>query len=100
MFRPEFEAMAACRSVSHCPYGEGYILAGSDDGTVRYGFFNINTMWGNILRSCCENIISRLHSVSGERPLITWPGTVDGQPVMKVEKNQFSAPVFPNVCKL
>ena len=38
VFRPEFDAMAACRSVSHCPYGEGYILAGSDDGTVRCGF--------------------------------------------------------------
>ena len=36
------------------------MLAGSDDGTVR------------------------LHAVTNERPLITWPGTVDGMPIVQV----------------
>ena len=36
------------------------MLAGSDDGSVR------------------------LHATTNERPLITWPGTVDGQPIVKL----------------
>ena len=51
---------AAVRSLSFCPFGEGYMLAGSDDGSVR------------------------LHAATNERPLITWPGTVDGQPIVKL----------------
>ncbi len=46
--------------MSFCPFGEQFFLAGSDDGNVR------------------------LHSVTAERPLITWPGTVDGQPILKL----------------
>ena len=36
------------------------MLAGSDDGSVR------------------------LHAATNERPLITWPGTVDGQPIVRL----------------
>jgi WD40 repeat protein len=60
-FRPEFDTTAAVRAVSFCPFGgEPYFLAGSDDGCVR------------------------LHVTSAERPLISWPGTVDGQPVTRL----------------
>jgi WD40 repeat protein len=60
-YKPELDALsAAIRSLAFCPFGEGYMLAGSDDGTVR------------------------LHATTNERPLITWPGTVDGQPIVKL----------------
>ena len=60
-FKPDLDVLsAAVRSLSFCPFGEGYMLAGSDDGSVR------------------------LHATTNERPLITWPGTVDGQPVVKL----------------
>ena len=60
-FKPDLEVLsAAVRSLSFCPFGEGYMLVGSDDGSVR------------------------LHATTNERPLITWPGTVDGQPIVKL----------------
>ncbi len=60
-YKPDLDALsAAVRSLAFCPFGEGYMLAGSDDGTVR------------------------LHATTNERPLITWPGTVDGQPITKL----------------
>ena len=60
-FKPDLDVLsAAVRSLSFCPFGEGYMLAGSDDGSVR------------------------LHATTNERPLITWPGTVDGQPIVKL----------------
>ena len=60
-FKPDVEVLsAAVRSLSFCPFGEGYMLAGSDDGSVR------------------------LHAATNERPLITWPGTVDGQPIVRL----------------
>lgn len=59
-YKPELDSSIACRSLTFCPFGEQYFLAGSDDGSVR------------------------MHSLSAEKPLITWPGTVDGQPVSQI----------------
>ena len=59
-YKPELESTTAIRSLTFCPFGEQFILAGSDDGSVR------------------------MHSVTSEKPLITWPGTVNGQPVLKI----------------
>jgi len=70
-FRPEFETTATVRAVSFCPFaGESYFLAGADDGCVR------------------------LHGTSSERPLISWPGTVDGQPVARLMWSQSRPCVF------
>ena len=59
-YKPEFDTLSACRSITFCPFQEGYMLAGSDDGQVR------------------------LHATTNERPLISWPGSVDGQPILQV----------------
>ena len=60
-YRAELESDIAVRSLTFCPFGgEQFILAGCDDGSVR------------------------LHSVTSEKPLITWPGTVDGQPILQI----------------
>ncbi len=72
-YRPDCESLlAACRSLSFCPFGrEQYFLAACDDGAVR------------------------LHAVSNERPLISWPGTVeDGQPARSVTWSQSRPCVF------
>ena len=60
LYRPEIETLSACRSVAACPFDESYFLIGSDDGSIR------------------------LHSMMNERPLITWSGTVDNEPIMRV----------------
>ena len=60
-YKAELESDIAVRSLTFCPFGgEQFILAGCDDGSVR------------------------LHSVTSEKPLITWPGTVDGQPILQI----------------
>ena len=60
LYRPEVETIASSRSIAFCPFDESYFLAGSDDGSIR------------------------LHHVVNEKPLITWSGTVDNQPINKV----------------
>lgn len=69
-YKPEFDTLSACRSIATCPFGEGYMLVGSDDGSVR------------------------LHQLSKERPLISWPGTVDGQPILQLLWSQSRPCVF------
>ena len=59
-YKPELESNIAIHSLTYCPFGEQFILAGSDDGSVR------------------------MHSAVSEKPLITWPGTVNGQPVLQI----------------
>ena len=57
----EYDSNIGVRSLTFCPFGgEQFFLASCDDGSVR------------------------LHSVTSERPLITWPGSVDGQPILQV----------------
>ena len=60
LFKPEIETNASCNSIAFCPFGEPYMLLGSQDGSIR------------------------LHNSSNERPLITWAGTVDNEPILKV----------------
>jgi hypothetical protein len=60
LYRPEIETMSACRSVAFCPFEEAFLLVGSADGSIR------------------------LHSAANERPLITWAGTVDNEPIVRV----------------
>lgn len=60
LYRPEIETMSACRSIAFCPFEETFMLVGSEDGSIR------------------------LHSAASERPLITWAGTVDNQPILRV----------------
>ena len=60
-YKGELDSSVAVRSLTFCPFGgEQFFLAGCDDGSVR------------------------LHSVTSEKPLITWPGTVDGQPILQI----------------
>ena len=60
-YKGELDSSVAVRSLTFCPFGgEQFFLAGCDDGSVR------------------------LHSVASEKPLITWPGTVDGQPILQI----------------
>jgi hypothetical protein len=60
LYRPEIETLAACRSVAFCPFDETFMLIGSADGSIR------------------------LHNTVNERPLITWAGTVDNEPIQRV----------------
>ena len=60
LFKPEIETSASCNSIAFCPFDEPYMLLGSQDGSIR------------------------LHNSSNERPLITWAGTVDNEPIIKV----------------
>lgn len=60
VYKGELESNIGVRSLTFCPFGEQFILAGCDDGSVR------------------------LHSVTSEKPLITWPGSVDGQPIVQI----------------
>lgn len=59
-YKADLESNIGVRSLTFCPFGEHFILAGCDDGSVR------------------------LHSLTSEKPLITWPGTVDGQPIVQI----------------
>lgn len=59
-FKPEIESLSACRSISFCPFDEPYMIVGSDDGSIR------------------------LHNTVNEKPLITWSGTVDNEPIQRV----------------
>ena len=55
------ETASSCASLAFCPYDEPFLLVGSEDGSIR------------------------LHSTTTDsRPLITWAGTVDNQPIVKV----------------
>ncbi|TRY78803.1 hypothetical protein TCAL_07584 [Tigriopus californicus] len=69
-FLPEFEAQSNPQSIAFCPFGHGFFLVGSDDGTVR------------------------LHATTNMKPLITWPGTVDGEPVVDLIWSQSRPCVF------
>lgn len=69
-FLPEFEAHSNPQSLAFCPFGQGFFLVGSDDGTVR------------------------LHATTNLKPLITWPGTVDGEPVVELIWSQSRPCVF------
>ena len=69
-YKPEYETMSASKSIAFCPFDEPYLLVGSDDGTIR------------------------LHAITNERPLISWPGTIDGQAIDKVVWSQSRPCVF------
>ena len=60
MFKPEIETLSACKSISFCPFDEPYMIVGSEDGSIR------------------------LHNTVNEKPLITWSGTVDNEPILRV----------------
>ena len=60
LYRPEVETFASTKSIAFCPFDESYFLTGSDDGSIR------------------------LHHMLNEKPLITWSGTVDNEPIIKV----------------
>ena len=60
LYRPEIETMSTCRSIAFCPFDEMFMLIGSEDGSIR------------------------LHNTGNERPLITWAGTVDNEPILRV----------------
>ena len=53
------ETSSSVASLSFCPYDEPFLLLGSEDGGIR------------------------LHSTGNDRPLITWAGTVDNEPIVK-----------------
>ena len=54
------ETSSSVSSLAFCPYDEPFMLLGSEDGSIR------------------------LHSTNNDRPLITWSGTVDNEPIVKV----------------
>jgi len=60
IFKSEIDTLSACKSISFCPFDESYLIIGSDDGSIR------------------------LHNTVNEKPLITWSGTVDNEPIQKV----------------
>ena len=53
------ETSSSVSSLAFCPYDEPFMLLGSEDGSIR------------------------LHSTNNDRPLITWAGTVDNEPIVK-----------------
>ena len=53
------ETSSSVASLSFCPYDEPFLLLGSEDGGIR------------------------LHSTNNDRPLITWAGTVDNEPIIR-----------------
>ena len=55
LYRPEIETMSTCRSIAFCPFDEMFMLIGSEDGSIR------------------------LHNTG-----ITWAGTVDNEPILRV----------------
>ena len=61
VFRGEIESSAACTSLAFCPFEEPYLLVAGQDGSIR------------------------LHQTGNERPLITWAGTVDNEPILQVQ---------------
>lgn len=70
-FKAEYDTLSSCTSLAYCPYKcDGYLLIASDDGTIR------------------------LHSIGKERPLMVWPGSVDGEPILKIVWSQSRPCVF------
>ncbi|XP_037068385.1 cytoplasmic dynein 2 intermediate chain 1-like [Pollicipes pollicipes] len=58
MFRPEIDLSVPVQCLAFCPFDQPYLLAGGADGSLR------------------------LHTTSGDRPLITWNNATAGAPVL------------------
>ena len=70
------ETSSSVSSVAFCPYDEPFMLLGSEDGSIRLHSTN-NDRWKKIFYLQFEKPCS-------QRPLITWAGTVDNEPIVKV----------------
>ena len=90
-YKPELDGQNVVRALSFCPFGEQFFLAGSDDGSVSRSLV-LKILQNLSLSTFCTlyklqlvfPFQVRMHSVTSEKPLITWPGSVNGQPILRI----------------
>ncbi|XP_043234210.1 cytoplasmic dynein 2 intermediate chain 1-like isoform X2 [Amphibalanus amphitrite] len=70
LFRPDTDVSVPARCLALCPFEQPFLLAGGADGSLR------------------------LHTTTGERPLITWNAAADAAPVLALHWSQHRPCVF------